>query len=533
MLSEWLPQGTENEPERIMTFIPAVDPRRIAALLTVLLGAGCETLQEPERGHRESGSTAVRQCAEWFRGLDEAVDRAGVRDAGAYRIPGFPYLRVDRYSASFRDEARASEAAFSEWIRRLRRIGTVARRAELRNLPANEISGIASGADQAIAMAERCAGERERHDTWDAAAREQVVLRSAVPDEYLDWQRAVGLYPLLALPFAQGIERWHEEAAAAFRASRAREQPSGIPVTRYALPSASPLSRSDVATLLSRARSRPLRTPEFSGQELERMFSTFAPVFEVETGGPFDRPGAPKWEKEGELGVDSSRPVVYRRLAYTRNGHDTLVQLVYTLWFPERPGNSRFDVLAGKLDGIVFRVTLAPDGEPVLYDSIHPCGCYHMFFPTPRAQALPAPEQRMEWAFVPTTLPAMPDRSRVVVRVATRTHYLLDVAPDTGAPADAAYAFEDEDNLRSLPLPGGGYRSLYAPSGLVEGTERGESALFWPMGIPSAGAMRQWGKHATAFLGKRHFDDADLIERRFRIAPSGTAALSATDGPYK
>lgn len=33
-------------------------------------------------------------------------------------------------------------------------------------------------------------------------------------------------------------------------------------------------------------------------------------------------------------------------------------------------------------------VTLAPDGEPLLYDSIHRCGCYHKFFPTPRARPL-------------------------------------------------------------------------------------------------------------------------------------------------
>jgi hypothetical protein len=27
--------------------------------------------------------------------------------------------------------------------------------------------------------------------------------------------------------------------------------------------------------------------------------------------------------------------------------------------------------------------------------------------------------------------------------------------------------------------------------------------------------MRQWGHHATAFVGLRHFDDPDLLERRF------------------
>jgi hypothetical protein len=39
------------------------------------------------------------------------------------------------------------------------------------------------------------------------------------------------------------------------------------------------------------------------------------------------------------------------------------------------------------------------------------------------------------------------------------------------------------------------------------------------MGIASAGAMRQWGHHATAFVGQRHFDEADLINWRFERIP--------------
>jgi hypothetical protein len=66
-------------------------------------------------------------------------------------------------------------------------------------------------------------------------------------------------------------------------------------------------------------------------------------------------------------------------------------------------------------------------------------------------------------------------------------------------------------------MPQGGTRSAFGPDGLVPGSERTERFLFWPMGIASAGAMRQWGHHATAFVGRRHFDDADLIEARFVI----------------
>jgi hypothetical protein len=38
------------------------------------------------------------------------------------------------------------------------------------------------------------------------------------------------------------------------------------------------------------------------------------------------------------------------------------------------------------------------------------------------------------------------------------------------------------------------------------------------MGVREPGAMRQWGRHATAFVGRRHFDDHDLFARYFVIA---------------
>jgi hypothetical protein len=81
----------------------------------------------------------------------------------------------------------------------------------------------------------------------------------------------------------------------------------------------------------------------------------------------------------------------------------------------------------------------------------------------------------------------------------------------------AHYELRDYDELRSLRRLDGGSRSAFGPDGLIAGTERPERRVFWPMGIRSAGAMRQWGRHATAFVGRRHFDDADLFERRFEF----------------
>jgi len=192
--------------------------------------------------------------------------------------------------------------------------------------------------------------------------------------------------------------------------------------------------------------------------------------------------------------------------------------LNYAIWFPERPLESGWDILGGRLDGVLWRVTLAPDGEPWVYDTIHHCGCYHQFFPTPRAELKPQPETLDEGALVPQRLPRADSDTRITLRLASGTHYLERIVLD-GAPAGPAaeYAFAGDDTLRSLPLNEAERRSVFRPDGIVPGSERGERWLFWPMGVPEPGAQRQWGRHATAFVGRRHFDDPGLLERYFTL----------------
>jgi hypothetical protein len=156
----------------------------------------------------------------------------------------------------------------------------------------------------------------------------------------------------------------------------------------------------------------------------------------------------------------------------------------------------------------------APDGSPLMLDTIHACGCYHLFFPADTVRLREGAPTNEEWAFVPARLPRLNPGQRLVVRIASATHYVTGVAADT-AGGGRPYTLRDEKILRTLPWPGGGTRSLYAADGLVRGSERGERFFFWPMGIASAGAMRQWGHHATAFVGRRHFDDPNLLDKRF------------------
>ena len=188
-----------------------------------------------------------------------------------------------------------------------------------------------------------------------------------------------------------------------------------------------------------------------------------------------------------------------------------LLQLNYVVWFPARSPAHALDVLAGKLDGLVWRVTLDSDGLPLLWDSIHPCGCYHLWFPGPRVQRRASSDAGEP----PWIGPALAPTARLALQIDAGTHYVRAVGPAPTALRGEVLEARDYDELRRLPTATGGVRSLFAPDGLVHASARPERFLLWPLGVPSAGTMRQRGHQATAFIGRRHFDDAEGIGRYF------------------
>ncbi|UCH49920.1 MAG: hypothetical protein JSU95_09275 [Betaproteobacteria bacterium] len=488
----------------------------VAASLLLLAFAGCATVQQPQRQNLVSDDGQIRDCARSFKELDAVVAGAGVADIAARRVEGFPYLRTDRFTASFAESAISDAPVREAWIDRMRELDAAGRRVEIANLPAAEIDRFdVSGRDELVSLTHQCAALMLATDLRHKSTIELLAQRARVKDDYSSTKRFFGLYAITRLPFYSGVTDWQEEATQKILLAR-RGEPPEHPVVRYLPPDVPVYSRAQVRELLAGAATDPLGLPQISEQQRERLFATYAPVLEIETTGDFDRIGKLLWSDSDTPAVEVSRPTVYRRLAFTRYEDRTLLQLVYVAWLPERPKDSNTDLLGGQLDGIVWRVTLAPTGEPVLFDSIHPCGCYHTFFPTPRIEPLPSPQRTLEWAFTPAVLPSIGEDSRLVISAETRTHYLRNVWPAESGDG-TPYSFADYDELRTLPLPTGGSRSAFGPNGLVPGTERGERYLFWPMGIASPGAMRQSGTQATAFVGRRHFDDADLIELRFRL----------------
>lgn len=537
--------NTRHQRKPVATRAVAAGSRHALAALLVLAGllAGCAAFDARDTPGATQDASG---CAAWYDALDAVTREAGVGDGGAHRLAGYPFLRSNRFLAAWGEDVADSPAAFDTWVGRLAELDRQARAVELSNLPLQfvptlvERAAAGSGKPAIAARTRQCSQQAEaRLITATGAfapARRLLAARAQVPDDYSDVKRALGLYPLTRVPFFKGVERWQQSTADTFTARASEPADSAAPRVRYT-PAGGPIAAAQVAALYARRQPDALGMARLSAPDQALLLRAYAPDLDIETLGAYDVPGALHWGGDALAGqapeAATGQPVMYQRIAYTRYEGQTLMQLVYSVWFPERPPAGGLDLLSGKLDSVVLRLTLAPDGTPWLYDSIHSCGCYHLFLPTPRAVPRPPPPASaggaaspVEWAFVPAKLPAMGAGQRVVMRLASGTHYVEGLRPLTGqAPAGTSgaatpFALVDDNALRTLPVgdaSGGVTRSAFWPSGIVPGTERGERLLFWPMGIDSPGAMRQWGRQPTAFVGRRHFDDARLMELRFEL----------------
>ena len=187
--------------------------RLCGALALLALLAGCAAPASTGRLPPEDEAAA---CADWVARLDAVTREAGVGDGSAHRLPGYPFLRSDRFLASFADDAADKPAAFEAWVGRLAQLDSEAREVELRNLPLQFLAPLATegGADkQRIqAQTQRCASQAylalmQSAPMAAAPGRRLLAAQAQVPDDYSLARRALGLYALTRVPFFSGVQR--------------------------------------------------------------------------------------------------------------------------------------------------------------------------------------------------------------------------------------------------------------------------------------------------------------------------------------
>ncbi|MBX2831558.1 MAG: hypothetical protein KTR23_10325 [Rhodospirillales bacterium] len=465
------------------------------------------------------GPISDLSCRDQLEYVDALIVENELRNAEAAPVLGYPFLRANRNSvlmgkqiAVSQVDGQESGTLFDDWIDQMRRLDRQARASEVRNLPighAISIEGIDDCANQlAVELTSSSFGS--------------ISAAVFVPDDYLDFQRIAGLYPLTAFAAHFGYEGWKRDNLQSFTQPPAVFAKSGF-WRRYAAFDQGDGGDGNAITGITRDSFGRLLP---ASAELERIAQTYAPEFRVREESDSDKIGRPSLASRDAISkVDGAQPAVFYRLSHTYWKNKWYPQIVYTVWFPERPATGMFDVLAGHLDALVWRVTLDHDGVPLVADSIHGCGCYHMFFPAAGLERIKAPEDNdiSETAETPAGFLDPATLENPILWVDATSHYLLSVtAKDNAETVSPKTGMElvREEALASIKLEdGSGYASLYDEDGFVPGTDRLERFILWPMGIERPGAMRQWGHHATAFVGRRHFDQTDVIARYFRLQP--------------
>lgn len=465
-------------------------PRTPRTLISVSLLAGLLMGCAHER------PAPTDDCAALFSQLPAATQ--AYRDAQYHRLPGFSGLRSDRVLAALGTSADSPQQR-RQWLHYLAERDAEASRIEIAQLPASQRRDWSSPARQEALGA--CRARQVERLSSDPEALAHAVEAAQVPDDYRDWARILGLYPLFKPIVRQGIAAWQQAAAASTAPADGAHWLSYQPIAMQTQP---------LPLLLAEDG---LGLPQADPQQLDALFARHAPWLKIAQTGRSDRIGSPYYRRDGGRDFNSLHARLYQHSSWTRLNGRWHLQLIYQLWFSQRPKPNALDLYGGELDGLLWRVTLDRQGKALLYDSIHPCGCWHSFY-LPADSPLQVRQNAAEEARHTQRLDFDGDTA-ATLWLSGGEHRLHWVDARRSPYPPVHYQRQALDQLRALPHPQG-RRSLYANDGLVPGSERLERWLLWPSGVASPGAMRQWGTHAIAFIGRAHFDDPHLLGRYFQ-----------------
>lgn len=424
-------------------------------------------------------------CHSWFADQQQALDQAGIHDAGSIRLEGYPHLRANRWLAFLHGEANSDERR-KLWLELAREEAQRGWHAELARL---------SPEQPWQELLDQCLQQLTTHSAFYG------VPVPDVPDGYASWLRVVGVYPVSKILAGPSMRRYQRDM-------QRRLQRPARPALHHYLPEDFRGNLPVPEDLAPNAFDMPLPR----GASRRALLAHYAPVISVADPKDVNQPGTVILNG-GQPAVDVDTATAYQWLSWTRYRGHNLLQLNYQFWFQRRPKDGLVDIYAGELDSLIWRVTLKPDGNVLYYDTIHGCGCYHKVFPV--ARGLDPANHEGDRPIFSRDLAPNAANGRVSLLLEPDTHYLVRVQSFKQEGELHRYRAVDADQLRQLPDRQGGIGSLYDQRGLVPASRRLERFLLWPLGVPSAGAMRQPGRHAIAFVGRRHFDDPTLPAQIF------------------
>lgn len=460
-------------------------------------------------------STANLPCAQRWDAMERQLEQQQVLDVASRRVPGFPYLRSNRFYAELAptlDHPDQQQALLEQ----LRQLDLAARSGELQRLDP-------LARHQLLQQWDSADDETLRHQLTDCSARllhqdrqqdtfyPRLLAALPVEDNYASWQRWVGFYPLFVWPVDALAHNAHQEIR--HRLQQFDERSAAITVwTHYQPAGRRQLTQPALSAVLNAARANPLAIYQLSASQLARLAHHYAPQLRLAGDGHNDRFGRVTVEHD-QLVVDTAQPTVYYYAGHALLQGVPALQLNYVFWYPGRYADEVSWIERGRFDGVTLRYTLDEQGQLLMVDLINNCGCYHGFLPSAdhfELQRLKQPQM------APQVLQPLPNTSSDVTLGFTfnRRHQLVQTVTAPPWPG-TAYQLRPYRELEQMATAHGPARSLFDSRGVVPDSRRVESALLFSMGISSVGSMRQRGNQPTTLVGRQHFDDPHLFDELF------------------
>lgn len=480
-------------------------------LFLFLLGCASFSSQRiPQRLERS------RPCQEFFERLDEKVREAGVRDASGFSVPGFPYLRTNRFLSALKHRLQDGQEG-EIWLRWMQELDLRSRKKEIGNLPDEMVLSLTSkeqpDRENLYRQVESCSSELLTHD--QARPDFYSLLRSFVdvPDEYSFFLRTVGLYPIVALPVALVTENSREKMRKRFEADLG-DLPVDGSLRAFVPGQGISLHEEELWKIIEASRENPLRIPLPDSVQEKRLVQAFAPIFIQDVAEPYDLPGRVVWRNH-RTEVESEKPTVYYYLSHAFLKGEPILQINYAIWYSERAGERPPSIEKGHLDGLTIRISLDAQGDVFMVDAVNNCGCYHLFTPHRERVDRFVSKPLMFDAMVPQWLPDISLEERLGIRINSGWHQVQRLISAKEAPRPVPYDLVPYDVLEALPREDGRIESIFDARGIAKGSQRVERFILFSIGIPSVGSMRQRGHHAIELIGRSHFDDPHLFDQNF------------------
>jgi hypothetical protein len=486
-------------------------------IFSFLLVQGCVTYSARQFADRAS---RPQEYERFFQEFDKAVERAEVRDAASFQVEGYPYLRTDRFLVSMKNKL-GNDRQREQWVRMMQQLDLEARLREIRNLPSAFLSdfalkvGAAPDRKALEDMVVRFSDEILAHDLLKPGFYQ--TLQSSVKShrEYSVFMRIVGVYPITVLPVAWVTQGVYNEIREWHRLPRNQHEILGE-ITVYAPSQAVTFSHHTINSIVNRSKKNPLGIPSPSETDGFALISSFAPNIAQDVAAEYDRIGEVFW-LDNLLQVNHNNPVVYYYISHALFKGEPVLQLNYVFWYSARNGANTPRIERGEFDGITVRITLDHQGLPFMVDVMNNCGCYHFFIPrkerVKRVLSTPGTVDPL----VPSWLPESFPKRRLNLRVNSGRHIVDNVDVEGIFSPVLKYQLVPYSRLEMVPKSDEFSESFFDSEGIGKFSGRIEPIIFFPMGIPKVGSMRQRGHHPIVLVGRDYFDDPYLFSKHFEF----------------